>query len=159
MSLLYSGHRLLSKGHHGNFSEISDEPIFRKIGKIQIWAQGPKYAPKWPGRYPYGSVLQIWIETGQFQLNTLPHEPDQTPSQNLENPDFAFEHFRQKSRITKAFRMGPYISGGLDGMDSDRYGWVRTHTDAKFALSSPFPFSRFYDRKFQICTDPYGRLL
>ena len=55
--------------------------------------------------------------------------------------------FRQKSRITKAFRMGPYISGGLDGMDSDRYGWVRTHTDAKFALSSPFPFSRFYDRK------------
>ena len=28
-------------------------------------------------------------------------------------------------------------------MDSDRYGWVRTHTDAKFALSSPFQFSRF----------------
>ena len=89
------------------------------------------------------SVLQIRIETGQFQLNTLPHEPDQTPSQNLENPDFAFEHFRQKSRSTKAFRMGPYISGRLDGMDSDRYGWVRTHTDAKFALSRPFPFPVF----------------
>ena len=38
--------------------------------------------------------------------------------------------------------MGPYISGRLDGMDSDRYGWVRTHTDG-------FCNSRFLTEMFK----------
>ena len=38
--------------------------------------------------------------------------------------------------------MGPYISGGLDGKDSDRYRWVRTHTEG-------FCNSRFLTEMFK----------